>query len=527
MNISRTLIALLVALTLPACQTMEMQTVSKRIDTTTDEAVKLREKAQVTETPYKAYDGLIEDNGFWIGGRRVKIDPAASMLPESFKKQFTLVSATPMTLPEIAEKVTLMTGVPVQLNADAASTNQIKINYSGSLAGFFDGIVSRQGISWKYSSGSVIFYKMDSRTWRVKALPGETTLSATVTTSSSASGTSSGVSGSTGLDSAGATVGTVDSGTTGTSSSSGTGQQTASYSSTTKIWKEIEDTIKSMLTKDGKVVVSPGTNSVTVTDTKVVLDQVDTFIRDRNKNLGRQVVINVSAYSVTKNSGDQNGIDWSLVYTATKGAIKIASPFAGNNAAALTASIIDPNSRINGTSLILKALESQGKVALMTSSSVTTLNSQPVPVQVARQTGYLQSISTTTTGTSGTTQTSLTPGTVTTGFNMNLVPAIYEDGRMLLQYAISISDLAGLTSVASNGQTIQVPEINTRNFLQRVGIKSGQTLILSGFERQSDSWNKSQMFKSTLTGGGFTTSSNRDVIVIMITPVVLEDDEVI
>ena len=163
----------------------------------------------------------------------------------------------------------------------------------------------------------------------------------------------------------------------------------------------------------------------------------------------------------------------------------------------------------------------------MTSSSVTTLNSQPVPVQVARQTGYLQSISTTTTGTSGTTQTSLTPGTVTTGFNMNLVPAIYEDGRMLLQYAISISDLAGLTSVASNGQTIQVPEINTRNFLQRVGIKSGQTLILSGFERQSDTWNKSQMFKSTLTGGGYTTNTTRDVIVIMITPVVLEDDEVI
>lgn len=521
MNSLRKLLLVLLLPALAGCETLDIQRASQRIDDNAKITRAAAAEAQVAPE-YVKYTGLVKDSGFWIGGRRIKMAPEASQLPESFKKQFTLASSSAMSLSDLAEKVTLMTGVPVQVNADVTSTSTIKVNYSGPLSGFLDAVAARHGVNWKYAGGSVIVYRMDSKTWYIKALPGDTSLTATVSTSSSASGSSSGVTGSTGEDSAG----TVSSGMTGSSSSAGSGAQTATYTSSTKVWTEVESTIKSQLSKDGKVIVSPGTSSVTVTDTKTVLESVDGYIRTLNKSLSRQAVINVKVYAVSLNDGNQNGIDWTLVYAMAKGSISVASPFAGNNASSLTASILN-SGHFNGTSAIVKALETQGKVSLMTTSSTTTLNSQPVPVQVARQTGYLSSISTTISGTSGASQTSLTPGTITTGFNMNLLPAIYNDGRMLLQYAISISDLAGLTSVSSNGQTIQVPEINTRNFLQRVGMKSGQTLVLSGFERMSDTWNRSQMFKTPLTGGGYSTTEVRDVIVIVITPIVIEDDQVI
>jgi type IVB pilus formation R64 PilN family outer membrane protein len=152
-----------------------------------------------------------------------------------------------------------------------------------------------------------------------------------------------------------------------------------------------------------------------------------------------------------------------------------------------------------------------------------TMNNQPVPLQVGRQTSYLASSTTTLTQGAGAT-TTLTPGLITTGFSMSLVPHMLEKGKLLLQFAINISSLLNLSAITSGQSTIQTPDIDTRNFLQRVMLNSGDTLVMTGFEQVIMS-SKGQGIGSasnTALGGGINRSSDRSVLVILIQPMVSE-----
>jgi type IVB pilus formation R64 PilN family outer membrane protein len=157
---------------------------------------------------------------------------------------------------------------------------------------------------------------------------------------------------------------------------------------------------------------------------------------------------------------------------------------------------------------------------------VATLNHQPVPVQVARQTSYLKSSQTTISANVGST-TSLTPGIVTSGFTMMVLPNVMDNGTVMLQFSTDISTLRRINIVSStsgpNGSQIQTPEIDTRNFLQRVAMKSGQTLVVSGFEQMDDGLDKQGVGTPSnfLLGGGVATHANKDIIVILVTPIAM------
>ncbi|HEX7684855.1 MAG TPA: PilN family type IVB pilus formation outer membrane protein, partial [Trinickia sp.] len=120
-------------------------------------------------------------------------------------------------------------------------------------------------------------------------------------------------------------------------------------------------------------------------------------------------------------------------------------------------------------------------------------------------------------------QTSLTPGTVTTGFNMTLLPHMLDDGTVLMQFYTNLSVLDALQTVSSGGANplqIQTPQIDTRNFLQRVAMKSGETLVISGYEGAADNSTQQGVGKPSniLLGGGYDARRSREVIVILITP---------
>ena len=82
----------------------------------------------------------------------------------------------------------------------------------------------------------------------------------------------------------------------------------------------------------------------------------------------------------------------------------------------------------------------------------------------------------------------------------------------------------GGTSEETSGQYIQNPIIETRGFTQEVAMKSGETLILTGYERVENTSNKTGIgsAENSLLGGTAQTNQTRSILVIMLTPVVLE-----
>ncbi len=483
---------------------------------------------------------VVHENGIWIGKNIIKLGPP--VLPPIFHEPATF-DRTVSSLPEFAERITLRSGVPAKVSPDAlvaadaalrggaivaaaaataapgnpvpagaafrqnGQSAPVHIAYTnGDFKGLLDTAAARFGVYWKYAEGAVQFYYTDSRTFQVNAIPGDSSFTATVTSGATSAPEGNGAGAGTGAAAGGLSANNT---------------QNTAVSSQLAVYSSIEKSIAAMLSSHGKVVASPATGTITVVDTPDRLDRIAAFIEAENKALSRQVVINVTVLAVTLADAEEYGINWNLVYSNLREKYGIQNTIASSpNSTGFSAGILGTSaSKLAGTSLVISALSEQGKVRRHTTASVVTLNNQPVPVQVAKQTSYLKSSQTTTTALVGTT-TTLTPGTVTSGFNMSILPHVLANGTVMLQFSTDISALRSIRTVASNGGAIETPEMDTRNFLQRVAMKSNETLIISGFEQTDDHLDQQGVghARNFLFGGGYKAQASKEVIVILITP---------
>jgi len=391
------------------------------------------------------------------------------------------------------------------------------IDWRGPLTGLLDLVTARSGLSWRYneSTRSIAIFYLDTRTYRLDAFPIVTNMQSTIQTGMS---TTAGASGGSGGGSSGGSSGSSGgvSGTTGSS-------QTTSMSMNSSLYADVEATIKSFLTPNaGRMAISASTGTVSVTDTPEVLDRIGVLLDRENATLRKQIILHTKVLAVSLDDSDEVGVNWDIVYRTLSGkyGLNFSTPFQpAASAGTLGASVIN-SGEFSGSSVVLSALSTLGKVTTITSPSVTTLNLQPAPVQIARQIGYIASSQVSQTQGAGTIG-ALTPGFVTVGFNMSLVPRLLEDdSEMVLQYSINISSLNQLRSVSAAGTTIEFPDMDTRLFNSQVRLHSGETLILHGFEQDTNNGNRSGMGSpfAWMLGGNMKTGRSRQAIVILITP---------
>ncbi|WP_371436141.1 PilN family type IVB pilus formation outer membrane protein [Polaromonas sp.] len=366
-------------------------------------------------------------------------------------------------------------GMPTAMQTGPITANSpFTANYSGTLSGLMNLVSAYYGVNWKGEAQGLRFFVMDSKTFRIAALPGDTRLNSSVDSSSNAS--------------AGGTGSRASSGATQTGTSN---NSTGVGFSGLSVWSALESGVKQMLSTGGRVIASPATGTITVTDTPSVLSRVTEYINGQNSALNRQVSVNVRVLSVELTDGDNYGINWDAVYSNLASAsnpfsvaLKTAFPVASGAGNIIISAPATSASRWAGSSAMISALSTQGRVSELTSSTLVTLNNQPAPVNVGRRVSYLASSSTTQTANVGAT-TALTPGTVQTGFSMTLVPHIIDGKEMLLQYSLDLSSLLRLSTITSGTSSIQAPDISTSNFIQRVRIQSGETLVVAGFDQDN------------------------------------------
>ncbi|MGK7287845.1 hypothetical protein ACSPAB_23085 [Buttiauxella agrestis] len=77
-------------------------------------------------------------------------------------------------------------------------------------------------------------------------------------------------------------------------------------------------------------------------------------------------------------------------------------------------------------------------------------------------------------------------------------------------------------TITSDTQKIEAPDIDTRSLQQRVWLKPGQTLIMSGFEQNTDNSNCQGVGSPSniLFGGSLSGTKTKQSFVITVTPYV-------
>jgi len=448
-----------------------------------------------------------------VGGQAPQTDASASNPPPPIVPGLSAMPGPP--------------GAPVQpginaggLGANAGLQQPIRLRYKGTFTGLLNTIANKLGDArWKYSDGSIHFYNLESRTFVIDAIPGNSNTSA---------GVSGGSSGASGSNNAGSTGGGASGG-----SSSGSGPST-SISSNIALWDDIKSMMPIILSPSGKFFLSPAMGTITITDKPKYLDRAAEKIADLNHILSMQALIQVKVYKITLNQGDQYGLNWNLIFnnlSKTTGlTFANAFPTQGNTGSFAinilkTAGDSNPHSnlaQIAGSQAMINALSTQGDTTLLTSSSVTTTNNRPAPLKVGNTISYPASSSTTTTANVGSTS-AVIAATIQTGYIMTVLPHIIDDRRLFLQFAINLS--SNTMDVETNqGITTKYPNLATIDLLQHVALNSGETLILSGFEQTNGNLNQQGIGSPSnwLLGGGINASKSKDIIIVMITPIIAE-----
>ena len=400
--------------------------------------------------------------------------------------------------------------------------NTFPIKYSGKLSGLLNQATSQLGLAWNYSSDdrSVHVTYFDTKTFDVWAFGDDQVIESTVKSgllTATGSGSSSGGGGG-------------GSSSTGASGESGSNQSTTVTIKTSLIG-DIEKNVKAMLSQQpqGRMFLSRSTGTLTVSDRPEVLSNVAKYLNSINSSITRQVLFNVKVFEVTLTDTDQTGLDWTAVYTSLSHkwgfSLKNATTGISTGAVSGSLSILDTSkSPWAGSNLIIKALSEQGRISNVRSPSVTTLNLQPAPIQIGNVKSYVASSSTTTTASVGS-STSLTPATITSGFNMMLLPRIIDQDNMLLMITLSMSSKPTFTTFTSNGSSVQTADYDTKNLSPKVKLRSGQTLVLTGFEENSENATKSGVGDPGFfgLGGSRVRTTGHSVLVVLITPVVDSD----
>lgn len=379
---------------------------------------------------------------------------------------------------------------PSRLLPATSDVPLISLDYEGDLRGLLDQVAIRANVQWTYSGGQIRFFRVVTRSIAVRGLPGNLTQTGGV-------------------------------------------QLGAGMSMTTdsemNIWSGLERSLAQMVSRMGWFRVDATLGTVTVRDAASNVQAIERYLDGVNRQLSRQVSLTVEVLQVTLNNKFQRGIDWNYVRQVTGMGTFVAS--AAPSVTTNTGSIGFIRANPDGTTsnLLIKALESFGRVSTSYSSVINTMNRQPVPLGSTNTQSYLRQITPSTlsnaSGAVAFGPPGLTPGEVVTGFNITLLPVILDSNMVLLQCGVMISSLKEITPFTSGSgmaqQTIQQPNVSSFTTQQRMAVRSGDTVVLSGFETESTDSRQSDLARETLPGSR-STMRDKTTLVLMITPRLLE-----
>ncbi len=345
----------------------------------------------------------------------------------------------------------------------------LDVNYQGPLRGLLDTIAGLSGCGWDYDEATsrVTFSTMQVRTFVLAALTGTVSWESQVSnrTAEKRSGNLSGTS----------INATVSSGDT----SNQTAQVNTSHTSL-DIWKDVENAVRALLSRLGSVSVNQAAGTITVRDSYDRLRQIERCINEINARLERQIALRVRVWALEVSDERDAGLDLQAIFTSPDVRV-VAGATALDSENMASVSIL--KGRLSDSSGVLRGLMEQGRATQLTSASGLALNNQPFPVQAIRRHAYLAGMTMSTTEYSQTSE--ITPGEVTTGFAMTIIPHILPDSHVLLQYNVTLSTLEEMATIERDTVYVQLPQVATRAFSQRTRLKTGQTLVLAGFEQDT------------------------------------------
>lgn len=391
-----------------------------------------------------------------------------------------------------------------------------------------DFLASKANISWKWTGEEIEFFRYETKTYTINLLPGVTNMNSSVNLSSETE-SKSGSSSSSSSNTTGARA-TNNSGAEQAGSASSSASQGVTRTSKMDSWADITKYLRPLMSSRGKLAVMETTGVITITDTPDVHRKVGQAVKSLNNVLSKQIMLKVDIYSVTLSDSDDYGLDLNLAFTGSdRWGFSFNSLSGSSGTSTGTLNFTGSNRWQAGA--VLKALSTVGQASIVNQFNVATLNGQPTPIGNNRKIPYISGIEVAMDA-NGNPMQSIETAAVYQGISMNITPKLLPNGKILIEYAMNMSDLLGFETLSTGGdpatsQSLSLPNTTLNNILQRAAVKSGQAMVLSGFKQRVNSSSRrgSPTPNTPLLGGGVNAETKEQYLVVVVTPTVSQDNE--
>ncbi|MEQ9587282.1 MAG: hypothetical protein RJS97_04970 [Parvibaculaceae bacterium] len=530
------LVAFSLFVSLAGCETIE------EADERLEDLTQVADRSILATEAVTASSSIVHKSTPYLGDVSL-LAPIDRRLPDVFEGDDGIVvfAQRSLTIKEIADRITKATGLPTYVdtrvlsaNTDSTSVPEISAaptdpiaaiappafndttptarrdtqyeyeyqpDFTGSLSRFLDIIAYHFDMSWSFENGTIFFNRYTTRTFLVKVPLSTNSFDVTVK---------------------------------GATGSQGSGEQGASATFSGDQWAELDDTLASLIPDGSSYSVSQSTGVLTVTTTSRAMEAVATHVERINEILSKRVAVEVAAIFINIDDQDDFGLSIDALFQDAVSGLNVAQRSLvpalsqiGSTSIGILDATDSPNSKFNGTELMLRAVSSNDRLADYRIGTTIAQSNTVTPITLTREQDIVNRISTVNEGIGIVTSTAQTE-TLNIGFSLQVLPRVVGDNEVHLTLALASSDLTALENFqVSAQQTIQLATVDARQLKNEVVMSSGETLILSGYEQERVVRGDTGLGSSDLwfLGGEKSGQIQRTRLILMVTPTIVGEPQ--
>lgn len=292
-------------------------------------------------------------------------------------------------------------------------------------------------------------------------------------------------------------------------------------------------------------------NAIVVHDTPDRLDQIEAFL-DQIDLRPQQVLIEATIIQTRVTENNEFGVDFAILgdqdfgefFTAPTGGNTLDfGPQLDDQGLPIAGSVVQPTNNslfvqstpgntsgpaslklgyVDNIGIFLRALDEVTDVTLLSNPKVIALNRQRSKVFVGKRFGFFET-------TIVENQVQQSRRTVDTGITLDVRPHILEDGRIRLELAPKVSDVAFRPINGVEGEATVLDEL-VQSLTTDILIPEGHTAVLGGLFREDTNRTRTQvpfLGDLPLVGGlfqGRRDQIQKDEIIFLIKPTIMDDN---
>ncbi len=345
--------------------------------------------------------------------------------------------------------------------------------------------------------------------------------------------------------------------------------------STNDFWTDLTRSLTDLVGHDGgrNVIANPQSGIVVVHATPNELRDVADFLRAMELSLDRQVILEAKIINVSLSDGFQSGINWAGISNGGQSSLVIGhsgqvAGISGNPSSGFTANasgigLQSGNSTLSSQGLtaggglfgiafanknfssLLEFLQTQGRIQVLSSPRIATLNNQKAVLKVGTDEFFVTGVSsssavqTNNTGSqTGNQPIQITPSVTLqpffSGITLDVTPQIDDGKNVTLHIHPSVSEVSSVTKIigvgTDNPLSLPLARSNVTETDSIIRTHDGQIVAIGGLMTRSTSDDHSQLpgLGDLPAVGGLFRNTNQSLVknelVILLKTTVIEDD---